>query len=126
MATKYEEVTLASIDQGAFLEDGEKALLKVQKKIIAHAKEHGIAVGEVNLKVKISVDGDGFCKLLTDVTEKMPKKPGRVLAAFIEEGNDGTECLFSQAGGPITAKPQKTQQMQICDDEGPPIGHPDA
>jgi len=122
MATQFEEVKVATIDQGAFLADGENAFLKVQKKVIAHAKEHGGATGEVNLKVKISADGDGVFKLVTDVTEKMPKKPSRVTAAFVNEGEDGAECLFSQAGGTMSGHPR---QMRLCDDDGVVLDQPD-
>lgn len=123
MATRYDEVTVASIDQGGFLEEGEKAFSKVQKQVIAHAKKYGACCGEVALKVKISVDADGFFKLVTDVSEKMPKKPSRITPAFVNEGQDGSECLFTQAGGIETGEKQQ-MQMQICEPGGPPIAQP--
>jgi len=121
MATQFAPVELGTIKQGEFIEECEKAFKRIQKSLISHINEfkrNAQAVMNAKVTIKYDSEKEAFA-IVTEVDEKLPKKPSKVTTAFIsEDPANGEPCLFSQAAGTNTGNPR---QSLLCSDKGDKI-----
>jgi len=118
MATQFAPVELGTIKQGEFVDECEKAFRGVQKGLIAHVeqfKKSATAVLSTKISIKYDSEKESFA-IVTDIEEKLPKKPSKVTTAFIsEDPANGELCLFSQAAGTNGGNPR---QALLCNEKG--------
>ena len=118
MATKFDKVRLATIEQGQFLEAAEAAFQDVAKQLIEHIETHTHGSDElkakftaaVELAAKVSVEfSKGVFHIKTDIAKKLPKRPSGLTTALCSEDPEDADalCLFSQVGGTREGDPRQ-------------------
>ena len=113
MATKFEPLSLATVDQGIFMIEAQTEFRKLQDAFIRHVRAHGTeCAGKLKLEVKLE-HKKGAVFITTDISTSPPRLPKTITNALIDAHSDGSEelCLFTAVGGSSTDPPQ---QMQIC------------
>lgn len=118
MATQFAPVELGTIKQGEFTDEFEQAFRRIQTGLIAHTTEYKrTATAVLSAKITIKYDGEKEAfAIVTDIDEKLPKKPSKVTTAFVSEDPvNGELCLFSQATGSNAGNPR---QALLCDEKG--------
>jgi hypothetical protein len=118
MATQFAPVELATIKQGDFIIECEEAFRRVNERLIKHVEQFersAQAVLKMIVSVKYDSEKDAYA-IVTDIEEKLPKKPSRVTTAFVSEDPvNGHPCLFAQSAG--THKGDPHQQL-LCTEDG--------
>ena len=118
MATQFAPVELGTIKQGEFVDECEKAFRRIQKGLIVHTEEFkrsATAVLTSKITIKYDAEKEAFA-IVTDIDEKLPKKPSKVTTAFVsEDPASGEVCLFSQAAGTTKGNPR---QSLLCTEKG--------
>ena len=100
--TQFAQVDLGNIEQGQFLGKCNEAFCELQRNFVAHVAKHGVSAS-AELKIKVAVKYDGLKKsyaIVTDIEEKLPKKPATVTNAFEQEGELWAPNPGSSKGNP--------------------------
>jgi len=122
MASKFQQVELATIEEGKFMADCEKAFRKIQDALIKHCRRYSSDDSvKASLDIKVEIIGkDGAFAIKTSVNEKTPGRPKVATPALPEESTDGRGFgLFAQSSGTSKGNPR---QKKFATEDGRIVG----
>lgn len=120
MASKFVPVTLACIEEGAFIGAVDEEFHRVQAALCAYLRKHGErakgAAAVLTLKVTCRIenpDGESV-SIKTAIASALPARPARATLAFVADTDNGPTLFARSAGTDAHAEPR--QQKLVTDD----------
>lgn len=118
---KFLPVDISLIDEGRFLESGNRELAEVQKEAIAYARVYGDKAkgAKTELTMKISLECDnpeaGSFRIKTSMRKSLPSPPAKVTIGMADKTQDGMDTLFVRSLGSGKDNPR---QGVLCSEDG--------